>query len=377
LLRHRNLDKMKTSLHDYFSQLPDPRIRRNKKHLLIDIIVLSIIAVLCGAESWNSIELFGNSKKNFLSKILKLPNGIPSHDTINRVFSLINPGRFEQLFAQWVQSLIETKIPGEVIAIDGKAMRGSKDSFHEKSPVHLVSAWANSNQLVLGQVKTSEKSNEITAIPELLNLLDIEGCIITIDAMGTQKKIAETIIDKQADYILALKGNQGYLKEDVQNTFLRQQPDSIDETVEKGHGRIETRKCEVINKLDFLDEKEQWAGLKSLARVTASREINGKKTSEERLYISSVESDAKSFNSFIRQHWGVENSLHWTLDVTFREDAQRKRNGHAASNYALVEKIALNLLKTEDSRNMSIKSKRLVAAWDNEFLLKILRMQTS
>ena len=258
--------------------------------------------------------------------------------------------------------------------IDGKAMRGSKDSFHEKSPVHLVSAWANTNQLVLGQVKTSEKSNEITAIPELLNLLDIEGCIITIDAMGTQKKIAETIIEKKADYILALKGNQGYLKEDVQNTFLRQPPDSTNETVEKGHGRIETRKCEVINKLDFLDEKEQWAGLRSLARVTAKREINGKQSSEERLYISSVESDAKSFNSFIRQHWGVENSLHWTLDVTFREDAQRKRNGHAASNYALVEKIALNLLKTEDSKNMSIKSKRLVAAWDNEFLLKVLRI---
>jgi len=366
---------METSLHHYFSQLPDPRIQRNKKHLLIDIIILSIIAIICGADSWNSIELFGNSKKEFLSKILKLPNGIPSHDTINRVFSLIKPGKFEQLFVQWVQSLIEKKIPGEVIAVDGKAMRGSKDSFHEKSPIHIVSAWANSNQLVLGQVRTNEKSNEITAIPELLNILDIEGCIITIDAMGTQKKIAETIIDKQADYILALKGNQGYLKEDVQNTFVRQrEPDSTDETVEKGHGRIETRKCEVINKLDFLDEKEQWAGLKSIARVTASREINGKQTSEERLYISSVESDAKSFNSFIRQHWGVENSLHWTLDVTFREDAQRKRNGHAASNFALVEKIALNLLKAEGSKNISIKSKRLVAAWDNEFLLKVLRI---
>lgn len=368
---------MKTSLHHYFSKLPDPRIHRNKKHLLIDIIVLSIIAVLCGAESWNSIELFGNSKKEFLSTILKLPNGIPSHDTINRVFSIINPGKFEQLFIQWVQSLIDTRISGEVIAIDGKTMRGSKDGYHDKSPIHIVSAWANSNQLVLGQTKTSEKSNEITAIPELLNMLDIEECIITIDAMGTQKKIAETIIDKQADYILALKGNQGYLKEEVQNTFLRQQPDSTDETVEKGHGRIETRKCEVINKLDFLDEKEQWAGLKSIARVTASREINGKQTSEERLYISSVVSDAKNFNTFIRQHWGVENSLHWTLDVTFREDDQRKRNGYAASNFALVEKIALNLLKSEESRNMSIKSKRLVAAWDHEFLLKVLRVKTS
>jgi predicted transposase YbfD/YdcC len=365
---------METSLHDYFSRLPDPRIYRNKKHLLIDVVVLSIIAVICGAESWNSIELFGNSKKEFLKKILKLPNGIPSHDTINRVFSLINPDKFDQLFAQWVQSLIEKKIPGEVIAIDGKTMRGSKDSFHEKSPIHLVSAWANSNQLVLGQVRTSEKSNEITAIPELLNILDIEGCIITIDAMGTQKKIAEAIIDKKAHYILALKGNQGYLKEDVRNTFLRQQPDSIDDTVEKGHGRIETRKCEVINKLDFLDEKQQWADLSSLARVTATREINGKQTTEERLYISSVVSDAKSFNLFIRQHWGIENSLHWTLDVTFREDDQRKRNGHAANNFALVEKIALNLLKSEGSKNISIKNKRLVAAWDNQFLLKILRI---
>jgi predicted transposase YbfD/YdcC len=336
--------------------------------------VLSVIAVICGAESWNSIEMFGNAKKDFLSKILKLPNGIPSHDTINRVFSLIHAGKFEQLFAQWVQSIRDTRISREVIAIDGKTMRGSKDSYHDKSAIHIVSAWANSNQLVLGQIKTDEKSNEITAIPELLNILDIEGCIITIDAMGTQKKIAETIIDKQADYILALKGNQGYLKEDVQNTFLRQQPDSTDETVEKGHGRIETRKCEVINKLDFLDEKEQWAGLKSLARVTANREISGKKTSEIRLYISSVEADAKSFNSFIRQHWGVENSLHWTLDVTFREDAQRKRNGQAANNFALVEKIALNLLKVEESKNMSIKNKRLVAAWDNGFLLKILRI---
>ncbi|MEA1875380.1 MAG: ISAs1 family transposase [Bacteroidota bacterium] len=365
---------METSLHHYFSQLPDPRIHRNKKHLLIDIIVLSIIAVICGAESWNSIEMFGNSKKDFLSKILKLPNGIPSHDTINRVFSLIHPDKFEQLFVQWVQSLKDVDITREVISIDGKTMRGSKDSYHDKLGIHIVRAWANSNQLVLGQIKTSEKSNEITAIPKLLNMLNIEGCIITIDAMGTQTKIAETIINKEADYILALKGNQGSLKEDVQHTFQRQQPDSTDETIEKGHGRIETRKCEVINKLNFLDTKEQWKGLNSLARVSATREINGKKTSDIRLYISSVQADAKSFNSFIRQHWGVENSLHWTLDVTFREDAQRKRNGQAANNYALIEKIALNLLKSEKSKNMSIKSKRLVAAWDNKFLLKILKI---
>jgi len=363
---------MKTSLHDYFSQLPDPRIHRNKKHLLLDIIILTIIAVICGAESWDSIEMFGKSKKDFLSKVLKLPNGIPSHDTINRVFSLIRADKFEQLFTQWAQSLKDPEISKEVIAIDGKTVRGSKDSYHDKSAIHLVNAWANSNGLVVGQVKTDEKSTEITAIPELLKILDIEGCIVTIDAMGTQRKIAQTIVDQEADYILAVKENQGYLKENVESAFLSQKPDSVDTSVEKGHGRIETRTCEMINMIDFIDQKEQWEGLKSLVRITAQREIRDTKTIEVRLYISSVEADAKEFNSFIRQHWAVENSLHWTLDVTFREDAQRKRNGKAAQNFALVQKIALNLLKKEESKRMSLKNKRLVAAWDTEFLWKIL-----
>ena len=365
---------MKTSLHHYFVELSDPRIQRNKKHLLIDIIVLSIIAVICGAESWDSIEMFGKSKQDFLSKILKLPNGIPSHDTINRVFSLIRADKFEQQFTQWSQSLKDPRISKEVISVDGKCLRGSRDSYHGKSAIHTVNAWANSNGLVLGQVKTDEKSTEVFAIPELLKILDIEGCIVTIDAQGTQKKIVETIIEKQADYILALKGNQGYLKDDAESIFLRQQPDSVDETLEKGHGRIETRKCEVINKIDFLDQKEQWAGLKSLARITAQREIRDTITTEVRLYISSVEADAKEYNCYIRQHWAVENSLHWTLDVTFREDAQRKRNGRAGNNFALIQKIALNLLKKEESKQMSLKNKRLVAAWDDKFLLKILRI---
>ena len=363
---------METSLHHYFSQLPDPRIHRNRKHLLIDIIVLSIIAVICGAESWDSIEMFGKSKKEFLSKILKLPNGIPSHDTINRVFSLIRADKFEQLFTQWAQSLKDPSISKEVISVDGKTIRGSKDSYHDKSGIHMVNAWANSNGLVLGQVKTVEKTHEITAIPELLKILDIEGCIITIDAIGTQRKIAATIIDQKADYILAVKENQGYLKENVESAFFNQKPDSVDETIEKGHGRIETRKCEMINTLDLFDVKEKWAGLKSLARITAKREIRDTVSAEIRLYISSVEADAKEFNSYIRQHWAVENSLHWTLDVTFREDAQRKRNGKAAQNFALVQKIALNLLKKEESKRMSLKNKRLVAAWDTDFLLKIL-----
>ena len=365
---------MNTSLHHYFGQLPDPRIHRNKKHLLIDIIVLSIIAVICGAESWDSIEMFGKSKKDFLSKILKLPNGIPSHDTINRVFSLIRADKFEILFIQWAQSLKDPRISKEVISIDGKTLRGSRDSFHEKSAIHTVNAWANSNGLVLGQLKTATKSSEITAIPELLNILDIEGCIITIDAMGTQKKIAEKIIDEKADYILAVKDNQGYLKDDVESAFLRQKPDSVDETVEKGHGRLETRKCEVIKQTDFIEQKELWAGIKHLVRITSQREIKDAKTTEIRLYISSVDAEAKEFNAYIRQHWAVENSLHWTLDMTFREDAQRKRNGKAANNFALVQKIALNMLRKEESKKMSLKNKRLVAAWDDEFLLKILKI---
>lgn len=363
---------MKTSLHQYFGRLPDPRIQRNKKHLLIDIIVLSIIAVICGAESWDSIEMFGKSKKDFLSKILKLPHGIPSHDTINRVFSLIRADKFEILFIQWAQSLKDPRISKEVVSVDGKTLRGSRDSFHEKSAIHTVNAWANSNGLVLGQVKTKEKSTEITAIPELLSILNIEGCIVTIDAMGTQQNIAKKIIEEKADYILALKENQAYLKEDVESTFLRQKPDSADETVEKGHGRLETRKCEVINTLDFLDQKEEWSGLNTLVRITAQREIKGAKTTEIRLYISSVDAEAKEFNAYIRQHWAVENSLHWTLDMTFREDAQRKRKGMAANNFALIQKITLNLLRKEESKNMSLKNKRLVAAWDDQFLLKIL-----
>lgn len=363
---------MKTSLHHFFGQLPDPRIHRNKKHLLIDIVILSIIAVICGAESWDSIEMFGKSKKDFLSNILKLPNGIPSHDTINRVFSLVRADKFEQLFTQWAQSLKNPEISKEVIAVDGKAIRGSKDTYHDKSAIHLVNAWAHGNGLVLGQVKTDEKSTEITAIPELLKILDIEGCIVTIDAIGTQRNIAETIVDNQADYILAVKKNQGYLKENVESAFLNQKPESVDTSTEKGHGRIETRTCEMINTLDFFDVKEQWAGLKSLVRITAQREIRDTITTEVRLYISSMIADAKDFNSYIRQHWAVENSLHWTLDVTFREDAQRKRNGKAAQNFAMVQKIALNMLKKEESKRISLKNKRLVAAWDNEFLMKIL-----
>jgi len=362
---------METSLHQHFGNITDPRIHRHKRHLLIDIIILTILAVICGAESWDSIELFGKTKIDFLRSILKLPNGIPSHDTINRVFSMLNSRRFEQVFTQWANSMIDKGFNNELIAIDGKTVRRSKDSYHGKSAIHLVNAWANQNQLVLGQYKTDNKSNEITAIPELLKLLDIEGSIITIDAMGTQTKIAQQIVDAQANYILALKDNQKELKEEVESIFNVQSPEFSDETVEKGHGRLEIRKCDVINNLEFVHGKENWAKLTSIVKISTERTIRSKTQTETRYYISSLKADAASFNRYIRSHWAVENNLHWTLDMTFREDEQRKRNGKTAQNFALISKIALNLLRKDKSKG-SIKSKRLKAGWDNRFLLSII-----
>jgi len=364
---------MPTSLHKHLMWLPDPRRRGgNNQHLLIDIILLTIIAVISGADSWDSIELYGNKKKDFLSKILELPYGIPSHDTINRVISSLNAEKFGALFINWVNSIKDNNILKEVIAIDGKTLRRSKDSFHNQPAIHIVNAWASSNELVLGQLKTENKSNEITAIPILLSLLDIEDSIITIDAMGTQRKIAKTIIEGKADYILALKGNQSYLNDNVRNQFKVQKIASTSEITEKNRGRIETRKCEVITNLEYLDDISDWKELKSIIKITATREVKNKKSVEERYYISSLLDDAKNINSYIRQHWGVENSLHWTLDMTFGEDYQRKRTAKAAQNFSLIQKFALNLLKKDKSIKASLVSKRLMAGWDDEYLMKIL-----
>ena len=363
---------MRTSLHKYFSKLPDPRSNKNQKHSFTDIVVLTVIAVICGAESWDDIELFGKSKQEFLSKILHLPNDIPSHDTINRVVSSIREDKFEEVFIEWTDSLRDDKIKNDVISIDGKTVRRSKDTYHNKKPAHIVNVWSNANQLVLGQLKVDEKSNEITAIPKLLEILDIEGSIITIDAMGTQKEIAKKIIKEKADYILALKGNHSLLEEEVKSIFKVQEIDSSDEDFDKGHGRVEIRKCEVITDLEFLEGKEQWIAISSIIRITSTRIIRDKTSVENRLYISSLNSNAKDFNRYIRQHWGVENSLHYTLDVTFNEDQQRKRDKNAAQNFSIIQKVALNLLKNEKSKKISLKAKRLKAAWDNDFLLKVL-----
>ena len=363
---------MQTSLHEHLQWMPDPRTGKNKRHLLIDIIILTIIAVISGADSWDAIEIYGKKKKDFLSKILELPNGIPSHDTINRVISMLNAEQFGTLFISWVNAIKDDGILKEVIAIDGKTLRRSKDTFHEQPAIHIVNAWASSNQLVLGQLKTADKSNEITAIPILLSLLDIKNAIITLDAMGAQKEIAKTIIKEEADYILALKGNQSYLHENVKNQFNIQKIASTHEVTEKNRGRIETRKCEVITNLEYLDDISGWKGLKSIVKITATREHNGKKSIEKRYYISSLLDEAKNYNSYIRQHWGVENALHWTLDMTFGEDYQRKRKGKAAQNFSLIQKFTLNLLKKDISTKASLKSKRLMAGWDDEFLMKIL-----
>jgi predicted transposase YbfD/YdcC len=360
-----------TSLHQTFGKLHDPRINRKKRHLLLDIIILSILAVLCGAESYDSIELFGKTNYAFLKQLLKLPNGIPSHDTINRVFSILNSKQFERLFIQWSNNLKDSGTLEQVIAIDGKTVRGSKDSFHNTSPVHLVHAWSVENNICLGQLKTETKSNEITAIPQILDLLEIKGCIITIDAMGTQKAIAAKIIEKEADYILAVKDNQKTLREEVETASKRYRPVMDVSETEKSHGRIETRQCQVFEKGLIVDSENSWTGLQPVIKITSTREIRDKITVEERFYISSLNT-LQPFNIYIRNHWGVENNLHWTLDMVFREDEQRKRTKHAAENFSIVRKIALNLLKKDQGKE-SLRSKRLKAAWNKDFLIELMK----
>lgn len=361
-----------TSLHQTFSKLHDPRINRKKKHLLLDIIILSILAVLCGAESYDSIELFGKTNYAFLKQLLKLPNGIPSHDTINRVFSILNSKQFERLFIRWSGNLKDSGVLEQVIAIDGKTVRGSKDSFHNTSPIHLVHAWSVENNMCLGQFKTETKSNEITAIPEILDLLDIKGSIITIDAMGTQKAIAEKIIEKEADYILAVRDNQKTLREEVETACNRYRPKVDISETEKGHGRIETRRCQVFEKGIIVDSENSWTGLQTVIKITSTREVRDKITTETRYYISSLDA-FQPFNAYIREHWGVENKLHWTLDMVFREDEQRKRLKQSAENFSIVRKIALNLLKKDPGKE-SLRSKRLKAAWNKDYLIELMKV---
>lgn len=358
----------------FFAGMQDPRVERTKDHLLIDIIFITIASVICGAESWYDVEAFGEAKHEWLKKFLKLPNGIPTHDTFNRVFACLDSGELGQCFLNWTQS-VSRLTEGEVISLDGKTLRGSRDKG-SKSIVHMVSAWASVNNIVLGQQKVDSKSNEITAIPALLEVLALKGCIVTIDAMGCQKTIASAIVDKEADYILALKGNQGELHEQVQESFRFMNTNSVSEETDWGHGRIEKRQCSVINDLSMIEQKDQWKGLRSIIKIEAERFIKstGETERETRYYISSMPGDAQQLNRNIRDHWKIENSLHWVLDVAFNEDQSRKRAGHAAENFSVINRIALNLLKNETSTKQGVKGKRLKAGWDIEYLEKVLKI---
>lgn len=369
--------KESIAISEHFSCVSDPRMINKSSHLLIDIITITICAVICGADDWTDVELFGRTKKTWLKKFLRLPKGIPSHDTFGRVFSMIATDELEKAFLSWVKAIAET-VTG-VVAIDGKTLRRSYDASSNKKAIHMVSAWAAENGMVLGQLKTEEKSNEITAIPALLELLEVKGCIVTIDAMGCQKEIAAKIVEKQADYVLALKRNQESLYDEVFDFFQSAQETNFDglqwdfhETEDRNHGRHEIRRYWTVTGLEGLEQAKKWPRLRMVGMVESECTCKGETTREFRFYISSLESTAKFFANAVRSHWGIENSLHWVLDMSFREDESRIRAGNAAENFSIIRRLVLNLIKQEKSIQKGVKAKRLLAGWDDDYFLKIL-----
>jgi predicted transposase YbfD/YdcC len=369
------------SVGEHFGGLEDPRMARTRRHELLDIVTIALCAVICGADSWVEVEAWGATKLDWLRGFLALPNGIPSHDTFGRVFARLDPERFEACFVAWARG-VASLAGGETVAVDGKTLRRSHDRAAGRAAIHMVSAWAAANRLVLGQVKVDEKSNEITAIPALLELLLIEGCIVTIDAMGCQTAIAAKVVERKADYVLALKENQGRLHGDVAGLFARARasgfrdlPHDHARSVDKGHGRVETRACWVVSdpeSLAWLDPSGAWAKLGCVAMVEDTRRIGDTHETEARYFLSSLPGDAAALAAAVRAHWGIENSLHWVLDVAFREDDCRVRAGHAAENLAVLRHLALNLLRRETSAKVGVHAKRLKAAWDTDYLLKVL-----
>lgn len=373
-------EKPFASLEASFGDMDDPRVQGRCDHQLVDILLIAVCAVLCGAESWSEVEEFGNAKEGWLRQYLTLPAGIPSHDTFSRVFRLVNAQEFQQRFMGWVEQHFSVE-RGQVIAVDGKRVRGSRDTFQGQDAIHLVSAWASESGILLGQRKVEAKSNEITAVPDLLKLLFIKGCTVTVDALNCQKEIAQTVIDQQADYVFALKGNHPLLHQEVVDWFawaqarhFREVPHSFHQTVNKGHGRIEIRRCWAIHDplaFESLAHYAGWVGLQSVVMVQRERRTPALTQSETVYYLSSLPADAQRLLAATRAHWSVENTFHWTLDVIFGEDASRVRRDNAPENLAVVRHIALNLLKRHPAK-LSLNRKRFRAALNDSFLLELL-----
>ena len=373
------------SIERHFGTLDDPRQAMNQDHLFLDILVIAICAIIAGADDWEAVADFGRAKAAWFKQFLTLANGIPSHDTFWRVFRQLDPAQFQACFLGWIQA-VNCVTQQEVVAIDGKKLRRSHDKGAGRNAIHMVSAWASSAGLTLGQRKVDEKSNEITAIPALLEVLDLAGCIVTIDAMAPsghpQTEIAQAIVDKEADYLLALKANQGTLHEDVallfddltQSNFTAYDYDHA-KTVDKDHGRIEVRQAWTISDpalLRALRTTDRWPLLRTLVKIQAERYVGEQHSLETRYFISSLSAPAAQLLAAARTHWGIENGCHWVLDIAFREDECRLRKDHGAHNFAILRHIALNCLKQERSAKVGVKNKRLRAGWDNDYLLSVL-----
>ena len=363
----------------HFEKIEDPRRQAGLRHPLIEVLFIAICAIVAGADDWVAIERFGKAKQSWFKKYLSLKHGIPWHDTFGKVFGALDPEQFGQAFTSWMQMI--ATVSG-VIALDGKTVRHSFDKTLGKSAIHMVSAWSACNRLILGQVKVDDKSNEITALPKLLALLVIKGCLVTIDAMGCQTAIAKQIIEQGGDYLLAVKKNQKHLYEDNEHLFRHATSGNVlDEgfdsarTVDKGHGRLDIRQCQLISQpkwLDYVGERQQWSQLQCVVKIWTQRQVGRKKTRECRYYICSRLASASELLEAVHTHWGVENNVHWVLDVVFDEDASRVRTGHAQQNLATMRRLAINMLNQENSRKDSLKGKRQLAGWDESYLERIV-----